>query len=128
MDFADLGGVYVRISEMKNEAALAALSDIVEPVLKIAQDDKFKKAARANDLISVVKILSKDHARETLDLLAIFDGQDPATYEVSFFELPAKIMDLVNTPEIQTLFFSGGNQGEKASSGNVSESTEAPAE
>lgn len=113
---------------MKNEAALAALSDIVEPVLKIAQDDKFKKAARANDLISVVKILSKDHARETLDLLAIFDGQDPATYEVSFFELPAKIMELVNTPEIQTLFFSGGNQGEKTSSGNVSENTEAPAE
>lgn len=118
----------MRISEMKNESALAALSDIVEPVLKIAQDEKFKKAARANDLISVVKILSKDHARETLDLLAIFDGQDPATYEVSFFELPAKIMDLVNTPEIQTLFFSGASREEKESSGNVSENTEAPAE
>lgn len=118
----------MRISEMKNEAALAALSDIVEPVLTIAQDDKFKKAARANDLISVVRILSKDHARETLDLLAIFDGQDPATYEVSFFELPAKIMELVNTPEIQTLFFSRGNQGAEQSSGSVSESTEAPAE
>lgn len=91
---------------MKNEAALAALSDIVEPIINIAKDDKVKSAAKSKNVVQVVKLLTKDHAKEILEILAIMDGEDPATYEVRFFELPQKIMDFVNTPEIQSLFFS----------------------
>ena len=114
----------MRLSDLKGEKALEALGEIIEPAVKIMQDPAVVSAARAGNTLEIVKIMCKNHKKEIITILAVLDGEDPDTYEVSLLTLPAKLLELLNDPEVQKLFTSPGQTEGETSFGSVSENTE----
>lgn len=114
----------MRLSELKGEKALDALGEIIEPAVKIMQDPAVVAAARAGNTLEIVKIMCKDHKREVITMMAVLDDQDPATYEVGLLTLPAKLLELLNDPEVQMLFTQRGRTEGETPSGSASENTE----
>lgn len=114
----------MRLSDFKGEKALAVLGEIIDPAVRIMQDKAVAAAARAGNILEIVKIMCKDHKSEVITIMAVLDEQDPATYEVGLLTLPAKLLELFNDPEIQKLFISQGQTEGQTSSGSASENTE----
>ena len=115
----------MKLSELKGEKALDVLADIIEPAVEIMQDKRVVTAAKAGKTLEIVKTACKHHKKAIITILAVLDEADPATYEVGVLTLPAKILELLNDPEIQTLFISPPKKEAKKSSGKQSENIEA---
>ena len=115
----------MKLSELKGEKALDVLAEIIEPAVEIMQDKRVVKAAKAGKTVEIVKVACKGHKKAIIKILAVLDDADPDTYEVSVLTLPAKILELLNDPEIQMLFTSPPKSGAKKSSGKRSGSIEA---
>ena len=113
------------ISSLKGEEALHLLGDLIEPAVSIMRDKNVVNAARSGNILDIVKLMCKDHAKEVNTIMAIAERQDPATYEVGFFELPNKLVALLNEPEVMQLFMPQGQTEEKSSSGSASENIKA---
>lgn len=111
----------MRLSDLKGEKALEVLGEVIEPAVRIMQDKKVVKAARAGNTLEIVKIMCRDHKKEVIHILAVLDEEDPATYEVGLLTLPAKLLQFLNDPEVQKLFISQGQT--ETSSGSASETT-----
>lgn len=115
----------MRLSELKGEKALEVLAEIIEPAMRIMKDKAVVSAAQEGNTAGVVKAMCKGHAKDVIHILAIMEDQDPETYEVGLLTLPAKLVQLLNDPEIQALFISPGQMKESPNSGSASESTKA---
>lgn len=99
----------MKLSELKNEEALDAVAELIEPITEICKDEETLKELRAiakekEPPVKLIKPLISKHKREIITILAILDRKDPATYEVSFLTLPKKLIELFNDPELQSLF------------------------
>lgn len=114
----------MRLADLKGENALAVLGEIIDPAVRIMQDPAIATAARAGNILEIVKLMCKTHKTEVITIMAVLDGQDPATYEIGLLTLPAKLVELLNDPEIQKLFLSQGQTEGPISSGSASETTE----
>lgn len=112
-----------KLSEIKGEDALDVLADVLEPVSVIEQDEQFVKAVREKEFskIEMVRYLLKNHKSEILKTMAIIDGKDVENYSPSIIELPVMLLDLLNDPDLLSLFTS---QDTVTSSGSVTENTE----
>ena len=113
----------MKLSEIKGEAALDALADLIEPVSEIITDAEFVRLARSDaPKMTLVKTAIKSHKKAIIEILAVLDGKDPETYEVSILTLPMKLLEVFNDPEVISLFQSQGQ--EQTSSGSAMENTE----
>ena len=110
----------MKLSESKGEKALDVLAEIIEPAVEIMQDKKIVAAAKAGKTLEIVKCACKDHKKAVITILAVLDDADPDTYEVGVLTLPAKILELLNDPDIQAVFTSPPNKEAKKSSGKQS--------
>ena len=120
----------MKLSEIKGEAAIDALADMLEPIAKIASDKGFLKEYRSKKpKIMLVKYLLKYHRHSVLEILAILDQKpfDEYMETVNLITLPQQILEMINDPEIAVLFQSQ-SQTDKTSFGSVTESTEASEE
>lgn len=111
----------MKLSELQGEQALDVLADIIEPASKILSDKEVAKSYKESK-IKFVKMAIKSHKKEIIEILAVLDGVPVDDYNVNFFTLPMKLMDIINDPELQQLFFSQGQTGDAKSSGSVLES------
>lgn len=111
----------MRLSEIKGERAIEVIADLIDPVSVIASDDEFRQLLDADKKVDGIKYLLKKHSKEVLTCMAILNDEDPKTYSPSFVALPAMLLELLNTPELVELFYSGGTV---TSSGSPTESTE----
>lgn len=111
----------MKLSEIKGERAIEIIADLIDPVSVIASDDEFRKLLEADKKIDAVKHLLKQHSKEVLTCMAILNDEDPKEYSPSFVTLPAMLLELLNTPELVELFYSGETV---TSSGSPTESTE----
>lgn len=101
----------MKLSDYKGEAALDLLADLMEPVVEIIGDDKFKDMVRGGeDKLKIAKHLLKGHKRSILTVMALVDGQDPNTYEPNVLSIPLKLMELINDPDIVELFTMQGQK------------------
>jgi hypothetical protein len=97
----------MKLSEIKGKKALEMIADLMEPIAKILENGEIKKAVDNNEpVIKIVQRLLKGWPDEVITILALLDGKRPETYEVNLLTLPTKVLELINDPEIQTLFFS----------------------
>lgn len=113
----------MKLSELKGEKALDVLAEIIEPAVAIMQDKDVVTNARKGNTLGVVKVMCKSHKREVITILAALEEQNPDTYEVGLLTLPAKLLELLNDPEIQRLFTPAGQTSGAQSSGPVSVNT-----
>lgn len=117
----------MKLSDYKGEEALDVLADIIEPLSMIIADKEIQDLTKQKDIpaMAYVKPAIKNHKKEIIQILARLDNESPEEYaeKVTLLTLPMKIVDLINDPEIQSLFRSQ-EQSQVISSASSSPATE----
>lgn len=115
----------MKLSEIKGERALDVLADLIEPAALIMADPKIKAYSESKKpLVGLIGQLIKGHKKEVLKILAVLEGEKPEVYEqkVNVFSLPAKLLDILNDPELKNLFTLQGQTTDSESSGSATAS------
>ena len=94
----------MKLSEIKGEQAIDVLADILEPAAEIVSDKEVTAHYQAGNTIKAVKSALKNHKKAVIDILAYTEGEDPETYKPNALSLPAKLLEILNDPEIMNLF------------------------
>jgi len=115
----------MKLSEIKGERALEVIADLIDPISRLLKDDMFKKKVQGDNRLDAVKYLLKNHQRDVIEILALINDADPKTYAPSLIELPMMLMDLLSDPDVMSLFGSQSQTTHLASTGSVTENTEA---
>ena len=110
------------ISDLKGEAALEALADMIEPASEIMADVQFIKCIKDDNRIKAVQLALRNHKKALIAIMAALDGKKPEEYEVNIMTLPLKLIELFNDPEVVGLFSSQGQTAN--SSGSATENIE----
>lgn len=98
----------MRLSDIKGEAALDAFADMLDPAMEIMTDPAISAAYKNPETTraQLVGLIVKGHKKAVITIMAILDGKDPETYadEINIFTVPAKLMEIINDPEMKSLF------------------------
>lgn len=111
-----------KLSNVQGEEALDLLADLIEPASEIFTDKEIAKLYKADKKGAAIAQAIKAHKKAVLTILALLEGEDPATYKPGLFALPAKLLQLLNDPELTQLFQS--QVQDETSSGPVTANTE----
>ena len=116
----------MRLSDIKGEAAIDAVADLIEPVSEIAVDKKVVELFRNGQRLKAISGALKGHRRAVIEILAILDQKSPEEYmtTVTLASLPMQALDILNDPELAMLF-TDAVETEKPSSTPATENTEA---
>ena len=115
----------MKLSEYKGEDALDVLADLIEPAAEIFGDKEFSNIYKTGKTIKAVQYVLKEHKKAVLELMAVLDGEDPATYNPGLLALPRQLLALLNDPELVSLFSSQEQNMGKTSAGPAMVNTEA---
>lgn len=116
----------MKLSEIRGEQALDVLAEIIEPAIEIMADKQFAALLRSNMGVRAAAHAIKNHKKAVLTIMAALDGEPVENYNPSVLALPRKLLEIINDPEIVTLFQSQDQTSEAGASGPVSENTEVP--
>ena len=117
----------MKLSEIKGEAALDVLADIIEPIAEIAMDAEVREMRQAGKpRLLIVKQIIKAHKEALIQVLAALDMKTVEEYKetVSLVTLPLQVMEMLNDEQVSELF-GLQSQTEKTSFGSAMENTEA---
>lgn len=117
----------MKLSEYKGEKALDILAELIEPASEIMTDKEIVEAVSAGlPRIKIVKPMIKNHKKAVIEILAVLEGEEPGSYaeKVNLFTLPKMLLEMLNDPELMSLFISQGQTREKTSSGSAMGSIE----
>ena len=117
----------MKLSDYKGEQAIDVLVELMEPATAIMADKEVARLAQSKvPVIKIVKAAIKNHKKEVIEILAVLDGEDPKEYaeKMTVFTLPAKLLEVLNDPDMRNLFSLQGQMTE-ASSTSATENTEA---
>ena len=127
----------MRISEVKGEAVIDIIADIIEPVANIATDPKMQDIIRKENVAEGTDVralaierlkrnvpkLIKNHKSDVIAILAALEGVDPEAYakELTLAVLIRDVTEVFGDPELVGFFTSQVASG--ASEDTASEST-----
>lgn len=101
----------MKLSDYKGEEALDVLADIIDPIAEIVQDKNLVESIKAaykdkGAIAQLIKPIIKDHKKEIIAILAAIERETPEEFaeKMTLLTLPAKLLELLNDPEIQQLF------------------------
>lgn len=116
----------MRLSDIKGEAALDVLADIMEPVCEIGQDNEIVIMFRSGNKLKAIQRAMKVHRSAVIQILALLDQKTPEEYmkTMTLASLPKQALDILNDPELAMLF-TDAVETEKTSSSSAMENTEA---
>ena len=109
----------MKLSEYQGEAALDLLADLIEPAGEIMSDKEIGEVFKENKF-KAIGLAIKNHKKDVMQILATMDGVPVEEYKCNVFSLPAKILELLNDPEMIQLFQYQGQTGDANSSGSAS--------
>jgi len=125
--------------EIKGEAVIDVLADIIEPVANIAQDEEIKeilkkeiveegvdtRALAIERLKNHVPKLIKNHKQDVITILAVLAGEDVDDYRknLTFAKLFSDVTELLNDAELVSFFTSQVSSGETEDTESESTST-----
>ena len=109
----------MKLSEYQGEAALDLLADLIEPAGEIMSDKEIGEVFKENKF-KAIGLAIKNHKKAVMQILATMDGVPVEEYKCNVFSLPAKILELLNDPEMIQLFQYQGQTGDANSSGSAS--------
>ena len=112
----------MKLSDLKGEAALDALADMIEPAAEIMTDAQFIRAIKGDNRMKAVQIAIKNHKKAIIAIMAASEGVKPEELEVNVLTLPKKLLEVFNDPEVVNLFQSQGQT--VTSSGSAMVNTE----
>lgn len=115
----------MKLSEIKGEAAIDVLADLIDPMSEIISDKEIETLFKMNaPKLKLVKTALKKHKKEVIEILAVLDGESPETYDVNIVTLPLKVLELLNDPMVANLFQSQGQKNQEEHSGSAMGNTE----
>ena len=113
------------MKERTNEEKLDLFADLLEPVGEILSDNALGEMVKTKQKpLKAAKHAIKNHKSAVIEILALLEGVEPEEYEVNLLQLPIKLMNFINNPEVQELFTLQGQNGGLAFSGSATENTE----
>ena len=110
----------MKLSEIKGDAALDLLADLIDPVVEIMADKEVSSAFQSGNTIGAIRSAIKGHKKAVVTMLALLDGAPVENYEVTLVTLPVKLLELLNDPLLASVFPSQGQKGDANSSGSAS--------
>ena len=116
----------MKISDIKNEEALDALAEIIDPIREIWADKKIKAVFTGKKInkMDAVKILLKEHKESVIRIMAALHETPYEEYEFNVITGPMQLIELLNDPELIRFFHSFELTMSALSSGSATESTE----
>lgn len=115
----------MRLSDYKNEEAIDVLADMIEPAAMIMTDPKVADMFNSGKpRILLVKYALKEHKKNVIELVAALHRQKPKELKFTMISLVKDLLDVMNDPELQSVFTLQGQNSESMSSGSAMESTE----
>ena len=122
----------MRLSDIKGEKALDVLADILEPIQTIMADETAKNLLKGGSAgaVKTCQYLLKEHKKEVIEIMAITEltSVEEFTEKLSVITLPVKVLEILNDPELQTLFTSLSQNEEADNSGSVLGTTQVQSE
>lgn len=94
-----------KLCEIKGEDGLKVLAEIIDPAVEIFTDEKIKGSLKdSKEYSKAIKIILKNHSKAIITILAALEGVAVEEYQPSMLELPARLIELFNDPDLQKLF------------------------
>ena len=118
----------MKLSEIKDGAAIDAIADIIDPVMAILADKEIQAEIRSGkpSAMLVAPILKKKK-KEVIEILAILNGEKVENFHFNMLTLPVMLLNLLNeindNKELADLFQSQRQIKEGVSSGVVMDNT-----
>lgn len=118
------------LADVKGDAALDLVADLIDPVTEIMSDPVVAAAYRGTEKepgskAKAIKVAIKTHKKAVTTILALMDEEDPKTYEPSAMVIPVRLLQILNDPDMNSLFTSADQSSEENTSGSVSENSKA---
>lgn len=118
------------LADVKGEAALDLVADLIDPVTEIMSDPVVANAYRGTEKepgskAKAIKVAIKTHKKAITTILALMDEEDPKTYQPSAMVIPVRLLQILNDPDMNSLFILPDQSSEENTSGSVSENTKA---
>lgn len=87
----------MKLSDIKDEAAIDAIADIIDPVMAIIADEEIQAELRSGKprTMLVAPILKKKK-KEVVEILAILNGEKVENFHFNLVTLPVMLLQLLN--------------------------------
>lgn len=114
-----------KLSEIKGEAALDVLADIMGPAVEIISDPEVKKAFRAKKKVEGIALAIKRHKKAVIAVMAAINQQTVEEFigSVNIVTLPATVLELMSDPDLASLFSLRSPKKAETASGSATENT-----
>jgi hypothetical protein len=116
------------LADVKGDAALDLVADLIDPVTEIMSDPVVAAAYRGTEKepgskAKAIKVAIKTHKKAITTILALMDEEDPKTYEPSAMVIPVRLLQILNDPDMNSLFTLPDQSSEENTSGSASENS-----
>ena len=109
----------MKLSELRDDAALDALEALIDPVCDIASRELLGMISK-KDFRGVAKKILRDHRKSLVTILAVLECKTPEEFSFSLGDLYDKLRDLLEDSEFMKVFRSQLQKVAQESSGAAS--------
>jgi len=114
----------MRLSEFKDEKAIAVVAKLLGPIGVIAKNqNNIDAKANNGSMTDFASAMLQNNPKEIMAMLAILDDKDPAEYHCNAATVLMDVFNMVSDPALLQLF--GLQSKTQPPSGSASENTEA---
>lgn len=115
----------MKLSDFENEQAIDLLANILEPIAKILDDGEIEKLWKSGKpKVLLVRYALKNHKNSVVEIIAAMHGETPDNYSFNIISLTKDLLELLNDPELVSVFQSQSQMMPVESFGSAMESTE----
>lgn len=120
----------MKISDFKGEKAIDFIGDIIEPAATIFSDEVVRglftteKSGEKKNKAAIAKHICKEYSTEVIEILAAMDGVTSEEYSGNPLTILKQVFEILNDPDLMSVFISSEQKTEDKSSGSATENTE----